>query len=76
MSPRTYTTREAAEDLGITRATLQEWIAAGKVKNLPKLWVKKGLAVRVWTREDVARLRRVKEIIYRKGRGRKKKKKA
>jgi excisionase family DNA binding protein len=75
MSPKTYTTREAAKAVGITRATLQSWISSGKVK-APKPRLRNGVGVRVWTQSDVARLGRVKEKIYRKGRGRKKKSKA
>ncbi len=51
--------------------TLQRWLAAGKVKG-PKLRIRHGRAVRLWSRADLARLRKLKQAIYCKGRGRKK----
>ena len=75
MGLRHYTTRQAARKVGISLVTLQRWVSARKVK-APKLSVSRGRAVRLWAQGDLARLRRVKESIYRKGRGRKKKKKA
>jgi excisionase family DNA binding protein len=63
VSSKTYTTREAAEAVGITRATLQAWIAAGKLK-APRVQ-KLGKAVaRLWTSADVSRLRSRKAEIY------------
>jgi predicted site-specific integrase-resolvase len=64
-------TKQAATEAGISRATLQEWIRAGRVK-APKLRLQDGKAIRVWSNADMARLRTVKAAIYRKGRGRKK----
>ncbi len=72
MSPRFYTTREAAAAVGITRVTLQRWIAKGKLK-APKPRLRNGVGLRLWTQPDVARLRAEKQRIYGKGRGRKKK---
>jgi excisionase family DNA binding protein len=70
VSQKTYTTREAAKAVGITRVTLQRWITAGKIR-APRTRLVKGVAKRVWSEEDVSRLRKAKETIYRKGRGRK-----
>jgi excisionase family DNA binding protein len=69
---RTYTTRDAAARVGITRQTLQAWIAAGKVK-APKgerfgRWM-----LRSWTEKDLRLLKTAKREIYRKRAGRKKK---
>jgi excisionase family DNA binding protein len=64
------TTGEAAKATGISRATLQAWIAAKTVR-APKTQLVKGKAVRLWTDADLARLRSVKAKVYRKGRGRK-----
>ncbi len=75
MSLKASTTREAADGLGVSLNTLQRWIKARKVK-APKLTVVHGRAVRLWTQKDIARLRKVKEEIYRRGRGVKKKSKA
>ena len=68
------TTREAAKATGISRATLQAWIAAGKVR-APKAQIINGVAVRVWKKPDLKRLKAAKVKIYRKGRGRKPKSK-
>ncbi|OFV95679.1 MAG: hypothetical protein A3H28_15475 [Acidobacteria bacterium RIFCSPLOWO2_02_FULL_61_28] len=65
-------TQQAAAAVGISLMTLQRWIAAGKVK-APELQIRRGRAVRLWNENDLARLRRVKQAIYRRGRGRKKK---
>jgi excisionase family DNA binding protein len=58
--PKTYTTGEAAEAVGISRATLQDWIKKGKFR-APKLHK---VRVRFWTGSDVARLKAVKKKIY------------
>ena len=56
--------------MGITRVTLQRWIAAGKIR-APRPRLLGGIGFRLWTEADVSRLRKVKREIYRKGRGRK-----
>ena len=43
----------------------------GKLKG-PKLRIRHGRAVRLWGKADLARLRKLKQDIYCKGRGRKK----
>ncbi len=73
MSPKSYTTREAAAAVGITRATLQAWIKARKVR-APKPMPVGGGTVRLWNESEVTLLRKVKERIYLKSRGRPKKK--
>jgi excisionase family DNA binding protein len=62
---RIYTTTEAAKAAGISRVTLQTWIAAGEVR-APKLRVVEGKAKRLWSSEDVARLLKRREKIFRK----------
>jgi hypothetical protein len=69
MKSRTYTTREAAVEVGITRATLQAWIKGKKIKP-PKPTLEGARATRVWTELDVIRLRATKKKIYWKGQGR------
>ena len=69
MSAETYTTKEAAEAVGITRVTLQAWISKRKLK-APRTQLLKGRAVRLWTQSDIAALRRVKAKIYMKELGR------
>jgi predicted site-specific integrase-resolvase len=70
MSP--LSTAEVASRAGIHRTTLELWIRLGKVK--PKT-IRVGKKVyRLWTDEEIAKVFRVKEKTYCKGRGRKKKK--
>jgi predicted site-specific integrase-resolvase len=57
--------------VGISTMTLQRWMAAGKVKG-PKLRIRHGRAVRLWGQADLVGLRRLKQEVYCKGRGRKK----
>jgi DNA-binding transcriptional MerR regulator len=63
MSPKSYTTQEAADEACITRATLQSWIKKGKFA-APKLRRLGNVGVRLWTASDVARLKAVKKEIY------------
>ena len=72
MSP--LSTEEVAARVGIHRTTLELWIRQGKLK--PKTVFVGKKAYRLWTEREIEKVRRVKEKTYRKGRGRKKKKKA
>jgi len=72
MSPKPLTTKEAAEAVGISRATLQAWIKARKFKP-PKPTLEGAMAKRLWTESDLGRLREAKKKIYWKGQGRPKK---
>jgi excisionase family DNA binding protein len=74
MSPKTYSTKEAAAEVGITRATLQAWIKDKKIKP-PKPTLEGARAKRIWTVSDMAKLRSTKERIYWTGQGRPRKKK-
>jgi excisionase family DNA binding protein len=71
LKPR-CTTTEAAKKVGIHVATLQRWIAEGKV-DAPKPTLIGAVGYRFWSSDDIERLRKVKESVYCKGRGRKKK---
>ena len=64
-------TQKAAKAAGIAVMTLHRWMVAGRVK-APKLRIRDGRAVRLWGKADLARLRKLKQAIYCKGRGRKK----
>jgi predicted site-specific integrase-resolvase len=64
-------TQQAASAAGISVMTLHRWGTSGKVK-APKLRIRNGRAVRLWSTADVAGLRKLKQEIYCKGRGRKK----
>jgi excisionase family DNA binding protein len=54
MAPKLYTTSEAASAIGVSRQTLQTWIADGKVKP-PKMIG----STRVWTESEVKELRQL-----------------
>jgi DNA-binding transcriptional MerR regulator len=73
MIRKRVTTRQAAVHAGITWRTLQRWISTGKVKP-PKAALVGAVGYRLWSADDVERLRRIKQLIYHKGGGRKKKK--
>lgn len=58
VSPKLYTTGQAAEEAGVTRVTLQEWVKRGIVR-APELRIHNGRAVRLWTASDIAKLKSV-----------------
>ena len=64
-------TQQAAKASGLSQMTLHRWVVAKKLK-APKLQIRNGRAVRLWSKADLARLSRLKQEIYCKGRGRKK----
>ncbi len=64
MSAKSYTTAEAAAAIGVSRVTLQTWIAARKLK-VPQVRVRAGHAVRLWTEGDLVRLREIKKERFR-----------
>lgn len=68
-----YTTTEAARRARISLPTLQRWIAADKVK-APKPTLIGAVGYRLWSDDDIDRLRILKQKIYRKRGGLKKKK--
>jgi excisionase family DNA binding protein len=70
MSPKVYTTGQAAELVGITRATVQAWIKARKITP-PAPTLEGAVAKRLWSVKDIDGLKKAKQEIYRKGRGRK-----
>jgi predicted site-specific integrase-resolvase len=63
MNPKTYTTSEAAKRVGITRATLQDWIKKRKIE-APKLTQVANITVRLWAAPDIKHLKTVKKNIY------------
>jgi excisionase family DNA binding protein len=66
-----YNTQQAASAVGISVMTLHRWVAAKRLK-APKLRIRNGRAVRLWSKTDLNRLSKLKQEIYCKGRGRKK----
>jgi excisionase family DNA binding protein len=65
MIPKVYTTGEAAAAVGISRATVQAWIAAKKIRP-PKTTVLGKITVRLWNAADVKMLRETKARLFRK----------
>jgi DNA-binding transcriptional MerR regulator len=70
-----YSTNGAARKLGIHPITLHRWVLEGRIK-APKKQRIGGVVIRLWTDRDLERVRKYKEANYRKGRGRKPRKKS
>ncbi len=64
-------THQAAKAVGLSVMTLHRWVVGKRLK-APKLRIRNGRAVRLWGSADLVRLRKLKQQIYCKGRGRKK----
>jgi len=71
MLMKCLSTREVAEKVGISRATLERWLAIGKLRTPRVARVGKG-TVRFWAAADVKGVLKYKQLNYCKGRGRKK----
>jgi len=65
-------TLDVARQVGISRATLERWIANGNIP-APKMIRFGRDEFRNWTPKDVQGVRKYKQQNYRKGRGRKSK---
>jgi predicted site-specific integrase-resolvase len=63
-------TRDIVRKAGIGRATLERWLASGKLKKPETIAFGKS-EFRSWTAEDLERVLKFKRKNYRKGRGRK-----
>jgi excisionase family DNA binding protein len=61
MGSRFYTTREVAKRAGVSRQTLQAWIAEEKVKAPAVI---RAAGVRLWTEADLAGVLKVKPRNY------------
>ena len=57
-TPRNFSTREAAEKLGVTLLTLQRHVSAGTL-NAPPLQKVGGVTVRLWTALDIDNARTI-----------------
>lgn len=64
MSAKTYTTAQAAKLIGVSRQTLQAWIAAGDIK-APELIGVGNATLRLWTAKDVERAKKFKGTLRR-----------
>ncbi len=69
-----YSTVQVARMVGIHKGTLRNWLQQGEIPE-PKRQSNGGQVIRIWTARDVERVKMHKASHYRKGRGRKKKKK-
>ena len=67
-------TQDVARKAGISRVTLERWLASGTLSRPNTIRVGHR-SFRDWTIRDVARVRKHKQENYRKGRGRKPKRK-
>ena len=69
-----FTTSEAAQRAGISLATINRWMDAGKIR-APEPTLVGAVGYRLWSSEDIQGLRLIKKKIYWKGGGRRKGKK-
>jgi DNA-binding transcriptional MerR regulator len=56
MATKLYTTKEAAKEVGVSRTTLQYWIATAKISP-PELQVHNRRAARLWTSEEIKQMK-------------------
>jgi excisionase family DNA binding protein len=63
-------TKEVASKAGIGRATLERWLASGRLHPPRSVQIGRG-NFRRWTDADLEQVRSYKQRNYRKGRGRK-----
>jgi hypothetical protein len=71
---KALSTEEVARKVGVNRVTLERWLSSNKVQQ-PKTIRFGRSEFRNWTADDVERVRKYKQENYRKGRGRKPKRK-
>ena len=67
-------THEVALKVGVSKITVERWLAAGKIATPRKIRIGRSI-FRNWSQRDVEKIRKYKIHNYRKGRGRKPKKK-
>jgi excisionase family DNA binding protein len=64
MSPRTYTTREAATQIGVSPQTLYTWIAEKHIE-APTPIVTGKSAIRLWTKAHIDEAKKFKNTLKR-----------
>jgi hypothetical protein len=67
----TCSTQQAAKRIGIHWVTLHRWLAAKKIRPSVAVPIDGGRTLWRWTEKDIAKLEKLKQGTYRKGRGRK-----
>jgi predicted site-specific integrase-resolvase len=70
---KTYSTKEAARQVGIHWVTLIRWQANGKVSASEEIGMNGGKHWR-WTAQDISKIKEYKRKYFRKGQGRRTKK--
>ena len=71
---KTYSTLEVAKLVGVTSATLHRWIREKRVPAPPVETLGK-MRIRIWSQTDIENVEAYKAERYRKGRGRRPRKK-
>ena len=71
MSQRTFTTGQAAKQIGVSRQTLQFWIATTKIE-APALIGQGNATLRLWTKADIDRAKKFKGTLRPGPKGKKK----
>jgi excisionase family DNA binding protein len=64
MRPKTYTTGQAAKQIGVSRQTLQAWIAAGQIEAPEPIGAAKA-TLRLWTKAEIEKARSFKGTLRR-----------
>jgi len=72
VSAKIYSTGEAAKHIGVSRQTLQAWIAASKI-SAPKPIGVANATIRLWTKADIDKARKFKGTLKPGPRSKKKK---
>ena len=62
MAAKLYTTVQAARAAKVPRATVQFWIASGKIA-APEVQLQGGKAVRFWSDAEIRELRKLKRTV-------------
>lgn len=71
--PRSYTTQQVADAVGVTKKTILRWLRNGKIREPRRVGVK-GTNLRIWSERDLKVAKEHKRKFYWEGRGIAKKK--
>jgi excisionase family DNA binding protein len=72
MATKLFSTDQAAKQIGVSRQTLQAWIAAGRI-SAPKPTELGGVTVRLWTKTQIEKARKFRGTLKPGPKGSKKK---
>ncbi|MHB8499709.1 MAG: helix-turn-helix transcriptional regulator [Candidatus Acidiferrales bacterium] len=62
MATKLYSTDKAAKQIGVSRQTLQAWIAAGRI-SAPKPVELGGVTIRLWTPAQIEKARKFRGTL-------------